>query len=948
MKIRIIGLALTALAVIAPATAEVLRDQDFSKVIHTAGSDVWPAVTGNNYGGYHQNNAFDGIKFSSELGKRWLSSLKDSGVFGDGSGKDGVYAQMLAPSAFLGRVYLKKYRFYLLSCGGNEAARAPKAWKVFGVPANSSDSSSWTELDGQSGYTDWTVPTEETANEFTIAEDKLTGAGFRAFRFVPLDSKARTWSGTNPDFGLMEIEFVVDVYRNVTIESDIADPFRMQGAFSPSIGTSFDGVTALTAPAFMEKGGKTYACAGHRIDEWNGVRWKTVEIVEDGLNSFNYEPAEDPNSIRRVVWLWSESAVPVDFGAVDMYKLFDDRGKNLADYAYGASKHSSSSVKKLFDGIDHGDSGDRWLGVGPLSEGACYDGVKNFSSSVLMAGDLFYIKNYTLYMLSAGGNEKIRVPTAWLLTADAENGRSSIDERTSVNWEGKSKDKGKNAYEFTPAHPEVGFSDVRFTPTASGVENPSSSTVSVGLMELRLNVNVANPPGTLRVYNGGDVLSVGFSVPDKTLLTESATITAPEYAVAGSGARKYAVTGYRLEKFNLAETAWELVEEVKDSRSYTFTPDGNAGYRLTWLRDRVGEVNPWLLANNESNELCIRNGNWEFAVEELEDGTLKMVDKGYRTGSGDLDLNVKILDGNGQEKVISVIGDRIIDGENNESLRKLLTSLVMPRSVLKIGSRPFRTMTSLIKMEIRCPELIKLGETAFARNTNLKTLIFDAPKLTSFDYGYTFYNVPLSDTDVSEWKLPALETVPQDAFRCETTAQQIARGCGVLTLPAVRKIENLAFVGHTGFAELRLGTETSKLSSIGSQAFADMAMTNLVIGSWWNLTVGDDVCKGVNGGEGIGSLVFLRYAPTDRTVVDALLAGHGSGNLATLKVSKDYYEWDAYVTPVSEIVDADVKAAAIDAGADGAWRKTGGEDYLALVWRISTGFRPKGTAVIFR
>ena len=40
MKIRIIGLVLTAIAVIAPATAEVLRDQDFSKVIHTAGSVV--------------------------------------------------------------------------------------------------------------------------------------------------------------------------------------------------------------------------------------------------------------------------------------------------------------------------------------------------------------------------------------------------------------------------------------------------------------------------------------------------------------------------------------------------------------------------------------------------------------------------------------------------------------------------------------------------------------------------------------------------------------------------------------------------------------------------------------------------------------------------------------------------------------------------------------------
>ena len=99
MKIRIIGLALTALAVIAPATAEVLRDQDFSKVIHTAGSSVWPTVTGNNLSG-SQNNAFDGIKFSDETGKRWLSSFKNFGVFGDGSGKEGVYAQMLAPSAF--------------------------------------------------------------------------------------------------------------------------------------------------------------------------------------------------------------------------------------------------------------------------------------------------------------------------------------------------------------------------------------------------------------------------------------------------------------------------------------------------------------------------------------------------------------------------------------------------------------------------------------------------------------------------------------------------------------------------------------------------------------------------------------------------------------------------------------------------------------------------------
>ena len=175
------------------AVAEVLTDQDFRTVIHTAGSSVWPTITGNCYGSFSQNNAFDGTRFGTTSdAKRWLSSFKDFGVFGD-EGKEGVYAQMQAPSVFLGRIYLKKYRFYLLSHSGNEAARAPKAWKVFGVPANGSDdSSSWTELDARSGYTSWTKPTVETTNEFTIAEEKVSGAGFRAFRFVPLDSQART------------------------------------------------------------------------------------------------------------------------------------------------------------------------------------------------------------------------------------------------------------------------------------------------------------------------------------------------------------------------------------------------------------------------------------------------------------------------------------------------------------------------------------------------------------------------------------------------------------------------------------------------------------------------------------------------------------------------------------------------------------------------------------
>ena len=181
MKRIMLALTAATLAISYSAIAEVLLDQDFRTVIHTAGANVWPTVSGNNRSGAI-NNAFDGVRFSSDSNKRWLSSFKDFGVFGV-EGEEGVYAQMLAPKAFLGRIYLKKYRFYLLSCGGNEAARAPKSWKVFGVPANANGSADWTGLDSQSDYTSWEKPTVETANEFEIDEKKNSRQWFSGISF---------------------------------------------------------------------------------------------------------------------------------------------------------------------------------------------------------------------------------------------------------------------------------------------------------------------------------------------------------------------------------------------------------------------------------------------------------------------------------------------------------------------------------------------------------------------------------------------------------------------------------------------------------------------------------------------------------------------------------------------------------------------------------------------
>lgn len=68
-----------SVAVTMSAAAEVLTDQDFRTVIHTAGDSIWPTITGNCTSPYSQNNAFDGFRFSSstaDKGKSWLSSFK--------------------------------------------------------------------------------------------------------------------------------------------------------------------------------------------------------------------------------------------------------------------------------------------------------------------------------------------------------------------------------------------------------------------------------------------------------------------------------------------------------------------------------------------------------------------------------------------------------------------------------------------------------------------------------------------------------------------------------------------------------------------------------------------------------------------------------------------------------------------------------------------------------
>ena len=67
---------------------------------------------------------------------------------------------------------------------------------------------------------------------------------------------------------------------------------------SGSQNNAFDGVMTLTAPTYIEKGGKTYACAGHRIDEYQSDRWRRLSRL--GLAHFNRLPSKRNSGISTV------------------------------------------------------------------------------------------------------------------------------------------------------------------------------------------------------------------------------------------------------------------------------------------------------------------------------------------------------------------------------------------------------------------------------------------------------------------------------------------------------------------------------------------------------------------------------------------------------------------------------------------------------------------------
>ena len=995
---------------------------------------------------------FDGVTYRTETAPddyRWLVDVY--GAYKEDSSK--AYAKVTIPADYEkgSRLVLKSYRLYRVSYWRN-AKREINHWKVYGVPEGATDSSQWTLLDERTKT--WSGnPTQSENNTFECAN--VVASGFRAFCFVPLESTlynsnvAAGKSQESYDMELFEIEYNVDVLDypvcEVRSECEVGDP----GAYSPAIGSGISAAQTLSAPELLSVYPETHQLRGHRIERYDGETeaWIVREEVTDGAHEVAYALPDDFYARERFTWLYDELPYYVDQGPMRLSDYLAAKGLNGRTYttyekAPGAVRTEGNGAVSLFDGVTYLADGNwnRWLGNIKKGAKSQVSVTSASSGSPITEGDLFYLSKYRLYMLSMGGKEKDRAPTAWSLTAGVGSATAELDAKADVSWSGISYSaREKNYLEFTPDE-TFGFDTLLFTPinSAAHTSNPDQD-YTVGLLEVDLWVNVANPKGTLRVRMCRDGFAdEGFEPALNALVSEAGTLTAPKTVEGQDG--RYAVSGYRLEKFDFEACRWNLAEESED-RSYDFVPDADAAYRLVWVvpfeksctmtvaedalvgkesvsgldraymsgetvtltatgsdddlsaassetnrfhsvfvrwdgdvegldadlenptltfvADRNRELRPvfrrdWFLylydpGDGSTPWYRIKDGNWEFSVNpDFGKHTVSIIKRGWKGGRGELDLSTDVKTaGDTTSFAIVEIGEYVMNVDNNSSAeaKSRVKSLVLPREIVSLGGNSFRNQESMTKLVADCPELTALKAQTFARCYALADVLLKMPKLTSIE-DYALYSCSFTATDLSAWDLSAVTKIGQQAFRLEGSGSSGTER-GALDLPAVKTIGQAAFLNVRFVKDVMLGTNACSLTKIDAEAFKSSVIKNLTIGSKGDLTVVTNAFSAVGSGTGLSSLTFLRNLPTDGKVVDNCLKANSKTSLCKLSVSAKRTPRRAEITPLEDVEDEDVRAAAEELGGAGVWKTAEGVYKAAVIFQ-EMPFDPKGLLLILR
>ena len=199
------------------------------------------------------------------------------------------------------------------------------------------------------------------------------------------------------------------------------------------------------------------------------------------------------------------------------------------------------------------------------------------------AGRVGAVRGYRLTRMVTGYYSRDRAPTAWRIEgSDDGTDWTQIDVRSGVVWAGSQTDpQHTDAAHYDPAQTDCekeficaadkSYKYLRFTPTASP---HTADTGNVGLIEIEYYVV------GMTVFHGIDADDKsGFSCADGDVLTENATVSAPDSVGAVGDWRNFTCVGNVVQELDGGDVVG--VQTNKGS-TYSFVADGKS-YRLTWL-----------------------------------------------------------------------------------------------------------------------------------------------------------------------------------------------------------------------------------------------------------------------------------------------------------------------------------------------------------------------------
>lgn len=276
---------------------------------------LWSANGSGDTAGYEADKLFDGVAFTTDATKRWLSSLDGKVTVSLDGGKPW---QGLSPK-------LAAYRLYQHSTGYACNSRAPTAWTLEG----SENGTDWETIEtvtgaawvSQGGATKYGIGmSADGASEkspYALGEPEANSVieravtctkTYTAFRFTPTASK---WTGSTAA-GLMELELLLDVKDTRPVLTVAGEP-AVPGV-SPDYGDVADDAATCTAPEIGFLNGLAYRCTGYRKEtrapgatDWTLVGTSPARFV-------NYVRGD--NAVR-ITWLWESVAARLQVRPMD-------------------------------------------------------------------------------------------------------------------------------------------------------------------------------------------------------------------------------------------------------------------------------------------------------------------------------------------------------------------------------------------------------------------------------------------------------------------------------------------------------------------------------------------------------------------------------------------------------------------------------------------------------